>query len=377
MTWSVRQATGDDVSACVAILHAAATTDAGPLGTVDWLHPRLAGVVAADADAGELYVAMAEDGVIAATFAVCREADAYYAGIVWADPAAPARYLHRLATPPRRQGSGIGSYCVARGEDLAHEAGARYLRLDTLQAHPRVVAFYLGRGYVECGVANAPSGDTAQPFVPLVCFEKPLEAPGGVPVLTVPGLHGSGPRHWQTAWERMRPACRRVEQRDWQAPRRAEWVVTLDEAIATRRGRIALAAHSLGCITIAYWAQQADAASLGRVAGALLVAPADVERPGFTSLARGFAPVPHTALPFPTIVVASTDDPFVAIGRAEGFASAWGSRFVNVGRRGHLGSDSTVGAWPEGEALLDDLIAGPSPTTGLPSVAPSVVLPRD
>jgi predicted alpha/beta hydrolase family esterase/GNAT superfamily N-acetyltransferase len=373
MIWSVRQATGDDVSACVAILHAAATTDAGPLGTLDWRHPRIPDVVASNALAGELYVATAEDGVIAATFAVCGEADDYFASIVWADPGAPARYLHRLATAPARQGSGIGSVCVARAEEIAAAAGTRYLRLDTFKARPRLLAFYVGRGYVERGVADAPTGDPAQPIVPLACFEKPVEPPGGVLVLTVPGLHGSGPRHWQSAWERMRPGCRRIEQRDWQAPRRSEWVVTVDEKVAATRGRIALAAHSLGCITIAYWAQQADPAALSRIVGALLVAPADVERPGFTSLARGFAPVPNTAIPFPTVVVASTDDPFVSATRAAGFAAEWGSRFVNVGRRGHLASDSGLGAWPEGMALLDDLIAGPSPTTSLPSPTPTAM----
>ena len=32
-------------------------------------------------------------------------------------------------------------------------------------------------------------------------------------ILTVPGLNGSGPAHWQTLWEGMRPDTARIELR--------------------------------------------------------------------------------------------------------------------------------------------------------------------
>ena len=52
----------------------------------------------------------------------------------------------------------------------------------------------------------------------------------------------------------------------------------LEEAIARAPGPVILIGHSLGCVTIAHWATQASPALLERVRGALLVAPADVER---------------------------------------------------------------------------------------------------
>jgi predicted alpha/beta hydrolase family esterase len=62
-------------------------------------------------------------------------------------------------------------------------------------------------------------------------------------------------------------------------------------------------------------------------------------------------------LPFPSIVVASTNDEFVSIERARAFAQAWGSRFVEIGDAGHINGDSGFGEWPEGERMLEDFCA--------------------
>ena len=39
-------------------------------------------------------------------------------------------------------------------------------------------------------------------------------------ILTVPGLNGSGPSHWQTLWEQTRDDIVRVDLGNWAAPRR-------------------------------------------------------------------------------------------------------------------------------------------------------------
>jgi hypothetical protein len=57
-------------------------------------------------------------------------------------------------------------------------------------------------------------------------------------------------------------------------------------------------------------------------------------------------------------VVIGDNDPYVATARAEAFAHAWGSRLVVVPRGGHLNTESGFGPWPEGLALLDELIRG-------------------
>ena len=119
-----------------------------------------------------------------------------------------------------------------------------------------------------------------------------------------------------------------------------------------RRGA---ARHWLSTMNCAHWAIRPGA----RTAGALLVAPADVDSPAHTAdEVRNFSPVPLAPLPFPSIVVASTDDPFVTPARAAAFAGAWGSRLVTFERAGHLNADAGFGPWPEGRRLLAELTKG-------------------
>jgi predicted alpha/beta hydrolase family esterase len=173
-------------------------------------------------------------------------------------------------------------------------------------------------------------------------------------VVTVPGYENSGPEHWQSLWEAANPSFVRVEQADWFAPRREAWVKTLDATVAAQPGPVVLVAHSLGCATVAHWAATRPEVP---VRAALLVAPADVDNAGIGELST-FAPMPLGRLPFPSIVVASSDDPWVTVERSRLFADAWGARFVDAGAHGHLNSASGIGDWPVGFELLTELLAG-------------------
>ena len=144
-------------------------------------------------------------------------------------------------------------------------------------------------------------------------------------------------------------------QTDWETPRRDDWVATLDQAVAEAGGPVVLAAHSLGCALVAHWA--GGSRHLGKVRGALLVAPSDVEAPSYPTGTTGFAPMPLRKLPFRSIVVMSADDQYVTPGRARQFAQAWGSQLVDVGPKGHINSASGLGMWPEGFALVEELRA--------------------
>lgn len=182
------------------------------------------------------------------------------------------------------------------------------------------------------------------------------------PVLILPGYADSGPDHWQSHWERADPAFRRVVQDDWLMPTLDDWLVTLDRYIRECESPPVLAAHSLSCALVAHWAARprrsgrpSDAPHV--VKGAFLVAPADVDSPAHTpDEVRGFSPIPLVRLPFPSIVVASTDDPFVTPARAAVFANAWGSRLVTLLTAAHVNSDAGYGPWPEGKALLAELL---------------------
>ncbi|MGE5538528.1 MAG: RBBP9/YdeN family alpha/beta hydrolase [Gemmatimonas sp.] len=173
------------------------------------------------------------------------------------------------------------------------------------------------------------------------------------PFLIIPGLGNSGPGHWQSVWQGELATARRVEQANWDAPVRADWIASLRAAIRQFPGAIVIA-HSLGCIAVAHLAVEDRTLP---VHGALMVAPADVERPAAPDEIRPFAPVPLTRLSFPSIVVASRNDPFVSRERAALFASAWGSELVDIGAAGHVNLDAGFGPWPEGRALLDRLVA--------------------
>jgi predicted alpha/beta hydrolase family esterase len=172
-------------------------------------------------------------------------------------------------------------------------------------------------------------------------------------VLLVPGLWNSAPEHWQSRWEAADPTFVRVQQEDWETPRREDWVANLDAAITAAGPQVILAAHSLGCATVAHWHREFRRP----VGGALLVAPSDVEAPRYPEGTTGFKPMPLEPLRFPSIVVNSPDDPWISSERARQFAAAWESRFVEIAPAGHINSASGLGDWPEGRRLLEELLA--------------------
>jgi hypothetical protein len=128
-----------------------------------------------------------------------------------------------------------------------------------------------------------------------------------------------------------------------------------------------LVAHSFGCLA----AVLAGTDKADRVAGALLVAPADPDRfsPAGLDVGVGTATaddrpaitltpyIPKAALGFPSLVVASRDDPWMALPRVRHWAHLWGGQLVDVGNAGHINMESGYGPWPEGLELLRALQA--------------------
>lgn len=170
--------------------------------------------------------------------------------------------------------------------------------------------------------------------------------------LILPGWQGSPHDHWQSHWQRCLPDTSRVEQEDWLQPQRAAWVARLEQHIASAPAPIVLIAHSLGCVTLAHWAAQATPALLARVRGALLVAPADVERPGCPAVLQNFAPLPQRPLPFPSLLVGSDNDAAATPARALQLASQWGAEAVLLSGVGHINVKSGHCQWEQGFAYL-------------------------
>jgi len=169
-----------------------------------------------------------------------------------------------------------------------------------------------------------------------------------VRVIIVPGWRDSGPGHWQSLWTERLDDAVRVQQDDWITPSRQAWVASMARTILLQTEPVVIVAHSLGCIATTHL--PADAAA--RIQGALLVAPADPER---RSILSDFAPVLARKLPYRSVLVASSNDPYCPVRLAGAYARAWGSEFVRIQNGGHINIESGHGEWPLGAALLQSL----------------------
>ncbi len=167
-------------------------------------------------------------------------------------------------------------------------------------------------------------------------------------LVIVPGWQNSAPGHWQSLMADKWPGAVRVQQRDWQSPSKAEWVDSIAQTILSQSGKVVVAAHSLGCIATAHLPLEVTR----RIHGALLVAPAEPLR---HEVLANFAPVPRALLPYRSIVVGSTNDPYCPLDIVRRYARAWGSEMVCLNNAGHINIDSGFGRWVEGERLLQSI----------------------
>ena len=164
-------------------------------------------------------------------------------------------------------------------------------------------------------------------------------------IVIVPGLGGSGPDHWQSRWQAKLPNAHRVEQDDWDHPRLDDWVERLADRVAGCSRPVVVVAHSLGVALVVH------AAARGRtsVAGAFLVAcPDDAAIRSIAAIDPAFAPLPRAALPWPSLLVGSRNDPYSAFNETGSLAQAWGAPLLDAGEAGHINPDSGHGPWPEG-----------------------------
>lgn len=175
--------------------------------------------------------------------------------------------------------------------------------------------------------------------------------------LFLPGRGNSNADHWQTHWLGLFPNASRVLQANWDAPDPVDWIARLDAAVRAAPRPVVLIGHSLATITTVKWAATAEADFLAKVRAAFLVAATDVGNPDPSfDLVRPFAPVPMEKLPFPTLVVASRNDPRVSFEKSQTCAAAWGTDFADVGELGHIGAAAALGIWPAGLLLLGRLL---------------------
>jgi predicted alpha/beta hydrolase family esterase len=174
-------------------------------------------------------------------------------------------------------------------------------------------------------------------------------------IIIVPGLGNSEAEHWQSRWEAKLSNASRIIHPDFGKPLRALWVNAIVEAVDNATRPVVLVAHSIGVSAIAHAAPLLGSA----VAGAFLVAMSDWNRPEvLPGLAHDFAPLPREPLPFPSIMVASRNDPYCDFEVAGDYANCWGSLLVDARGNGHINVESGHGPWPEGTMIFAKFMAG-------------------
>src|SRR4029450_3352348 len=95
---------------------------------------------------------------------------------------------------------------------------------------------------------------------------------------------------------------------DWNPPEPKDWISALDRAVGAAATPPLLVAHSLACLLVAHWQQ----VSTAPVVGAFLVAVPNPQSEAFPVEAASFANPPLGKFRFPSLVIASANDPYGA-----------------------------------------------------------------
>lgn len=173
-------------------------------------------------------------------------------------------------------------------------------------------------------------------------------------IIMVPGYKGSGENHWQTRWQNKLKAARRAQMGDWHKPVFEDWKTNLIAAVNEATKPVILVGHSIGTQVIAHAAKDLR----GKVAGAFLVAPPDVENENIRPRhLLTFGPYCREPLTFPSFTVASRNDQFCEYEKAEEMAASWGSFFIDAGESGHIDTASGHGPWPEGLMVFSKFLS--------------------
>ncbi|WP_328998445.1 alpha/beta hydrolase [Kribbella sp. NBC_00709] len=196
--------------------------------------------------------------------------------------------------------------------------------------------------------------------------------------IIIPGLDGSDAHHWQSRWEHewLAPAVR-IEPSSWSAPDLTDWSAAITRAVNSTTGDITFITHSLGCHALTHWlahsptlspvASPAESPAAARIRGAFLVGPPDPEAPTFpVDRLPTFASLPAVALTIPSVLIASTNDPYCTIEAATHLAKTWATPLIPLDNLGHINSDSNLGQWPQGQHLLTAFLAGTTPKADKP-----------
>lgn len=169
-------------------------------------------------------------------------------------------------------------------------------------------------------------------------------------ILVISGYEGAGPAHWQQRMVSKLSTARFVEQGDWTYPSLTDAVGQLVADVQASTRPIVFVAHSVGATLVVH--AMASLVQLGladRVKGGyLVVPPSELALAEFPNIDPAFAQLPRDPLPFPSVLVASSNDPYASLEHSADLALAWGAKMIEAGEQGHINIASGHGPWPEG-----------------------------
>jgi predicted alpha/beta hydrolase family esterase len=172
--------------------------------------------------------------------------------------------------------------------------------------------------------------------------------PAPARLLIIPGLHDSGPAHWQTWLQAQYGHARRVVQRDFSRPELTRWSERIQRTLESAApGPWVAVAHSFGVLALAqHLAEHPDSP----IREALLVAPAEPDRFGLAES------LPRHRLPRPLQLVTSSNDPWMGLASAHRWAQRWGASVHHLGAAGHINTEAGFGPWPLARHWVDEAL---------------------
>jgi predicted alpha/beta hydrolase family esterase len=162
-------------------------------------------------------------------------------------------------------------------------------------------------------------------------------------ILIAPSIGGASEGDWPSRWRAKLSTARFVHPADPRERRREAWTEAIVRAAREATRPALFVGHGVGVAAIAGTAAALKGVD---VRGAFLVAPPDGK--GLERLAGPDWTPSRTPLPWPSLVVASRDDPHGAYDAVAALASDWGADLVDAGEAGGLNAASGHGPWPEG-----------------------------
>jgi predicted alpha/beta hydrolase family esterase len=172
-------------------------------------------------------------------------------------------------------------------------------------------------------------------------------------ILIVPSIGGAAEGDWPSRWRSKLSTARFVHPADPRERRRQAWIEAVAGAAREATRPALFVGHGIGAAAVA----DAGAALKGAdVRGAFLVAPPDEK--GLVRLVGADWTPTRMPLPWPSVVIASRNDPYAAYDAVAALASDWGADLIDAGQAGGLDAASGHGPWPEGLMRLAAFIKG-------------------